>query len=569
MCALTAVNFVIVIGMVAYAHGIGITTAAIIPLVLTALLSAVPVAMPATFSLAAALGTRAQARRGVLLTRLSALHEAAMIDVLCADKTGTLTENALSIAAVRRLKDGVGAADILAFAAAASSPDGQDPTDAAIRAAAVLAGGVALPVMRFVPFDPLVKTAEATVANATGGTFRVAKGSPIALGVFAPMTAAAESAMAEFAGAGNCTLAVASEFDGAMGIVGLIAFSDPRRADSRALLDVLRTLGVRTVMVTGDTAETAASVARAIRLDGPVCPPGALPDRVCAEEFGVYAGVFPEDKFRLVKAFQRGGHAVGMCGDGANDAPALRQAQMRIAVSTATDVAKAAAGLVLTEPGLGGIATSIRAGRAAFQRVLPYTLSMPVNKCVTLFVMGVGLVIIGHAVLTPMLQAIWMLAGDFVTMPRAADHARPTPWPNAWRIRELTLAAVPLAASKLIYAVSVLAFGWFVLRLSLDAMRTLTFLTLVLTGQAGMFVLREREHFWHSRPAWIMVVASAGNIALVTALAASGVLVTPLPVPLIAELYGTTAMFALIFDWIRVTVFTHLAIDCVPTRVRR
>ena len=133
---------------------------------------------------------------------------------------------------------------------------------------------------------------------------------------------------------------------------------------------------------------------------------------------------FPSRNFELVKAFQRQGHAVGMCGDGANDAPALRQAQMGIAVSTATDVAKAAAGVVLTEPGLGGIVACIKEGRSAFQRVLTYTLTILVNKCVTLIVLGAGLIMTGHAVLTPLLQALSMLTNDFVTMARAADRAR-------------------------------------------------------------------------------------------------------------------------------------------------
>jgi H+-transporting ATPase len=560
--ALTVLNFVIVIAMVAYAHGIGMTAARIIPLVLTALLSAVPVALPATFSLAAALGARTLAARGVLLTRLTALNEAAMIDVLCADKTGTLTENKLSIAAVRPIKDGLGEADVLSQAAAASSADGQDPIDAAIRAAS--APHAKLTVTRFVPFDPAAKMSEADVADTAGGTFRVIKGSPIAVAAVAPMPPAATTALDAFSHAGYRTLAVASGTGNAMEIVGLIAFSDPPRADSRALLEELASLGVRTVMITGDTAETAGTVAHAIGLDGPVRPPGPLPDSIDAKDFAVYAGVFPEDKFRLVKAFQRAGHAVGMCGDGANDAPALRQAQMGIAVSTATDVAKSAAGLVLTEPGLAGIITCVREGRAAFQRVLTYTLSILINKSVTLIVLGAGLLMTGHAVLTPMLQAIWMLAGDFVTMSRAADRARPTPYPNAWRIRELTLAAIPLAATKLVYGVGILAIGWFVLGLNPNEMRTLTFLMLVLAGAATMYALRERGHFWGSRPAWIMLVASIGNAVFVTTLAAGGLLMTPLSWPVVVGLYATTIAFAFLFDQIKIEVRAWLPIDRRP-----
>jgi H+-transporting ATPase len=154
--------------------------------------------------------------------------------------------------------------------------------------------------------------------------------------------------------------------------VGLIALSDPPRADSAALVTELRALGIRTVMVTGDAPATAAIVARAVGLDGAVCPPGPIGDTVTPQQFAVFAGVLPEDKYKLVQAFQKRGHNVAMCGDGANDAPALRQAQMGIAVSSATDVAKSAAGIVLTEPGLGGIVASLKEGRITFQRILTY-----------------------------------------------------------------------------------------------------------------------------------------------------------------------------------------------------
>ena len=175
-------------------------------------------------------------------------------------------------------------------------------------------------------------------------------------------------------------------------------------------------------MITGDAAATAATVARAIGLAGPVCPPGGVPTP-SGQTISLSTLVFFRSRsFDLVKAFQQQGHAVGMCGDGANDAPALRQAQMGIAVSTATDVAKAAAGVVLTEPGLGGIVACIEEGRSAFQRVLTYTLTILINKCVTLIVLGAGLIITGHAVLTPLLQALSMLTNDFVTMARAADR---------------------------------------------------------------------------------------------------------------------------------------------------
>jgi H+-transporting ATPase len=346
-----------------------------------------------------------------------------------------------------------------------------------------------------------------------------------------------------------------------MTLIGFIALSDPPRADSRALLAELCSLGVRPILVSGDAAATAITVARAIGLDGAVCPPGKIPDGVSPAQFAVYAGVFPEDKFRLVKAFQRYGDAVGMCGDGANDAPALRQAQMGIAVSTATDVAKAAAGVVLTEPGLGGIVTCITEGRSAFQRVLTYTLSILVNKSVNLVVLGVGLMMTGHAILTPMLQALSMLAGDIVTMSRAADRAKPTPYPNTWRVRNLTLAAIPLGTFKLAYCIGVLAAGWYALDLPLDDMRTLTFTMLVFAGQANVYVLREKGPLWNSRPAPIMLLASLADVGLVTRLVLSGVLVSPLPPAIVGALAAATVCFALVMDGLKRLVFSRLNID--------
>jgi H+-transporting ATPase len=323
----------------------------------------------------------------------------------------------------------------------------------------------------------------------------------------------------------------------------------------------LRSIGVIPVMATGDAASTAATVAHAIGLNGPVCPPGRIPESVGPNDFAVYAGVFPEQKFQLVKAFQREGHAVGMCGDGANDAPALRQAQMGIAVSTATDVAKAAAGVVLTEPGLQGIITCIKEGRSAFQRVLTYTLMMLVNKCVTLIVLGIGLFVTGHAVLTPLLQALSMLTNDFVTMSRAADRARPSRYPNAWRVRNLTLAAIPLGMFRLLYLIGILSFSWYTLRLTPDQMQTLTYVMLAFAGQGNVYVLRERGRLWHSRPAPIMMLASTLDIILVGSLAAGGILMSPLPIRIILLVAVATVVFTLAMDSIKLGVFSRLRID--------
>src|SRR5664279_404115 len=282
-------------------------------------------------------------------------------------------------------------------------------------------------------------------------------------------------------------LAVAVGPPEAVKLAGIVALSDPPRTDSAALITELRTLGVRTVMVTGDAPATAAIVARAVGLDGAVSPPGPIPDGIRAEDFAVFAGVLPEGKYNLVKAFQKSGHTVGMCGDGANDAPALRQAQMGIAVSTATDVAKSAAGIVLTKPGLGGIVASVKEGRVTFQRILTYTLNSVTKKIVQVLFLAVGLVMTGHAILTPMLMVLIMLTGDLLGMSLTTDNVRPSPMPNAWRIRELTITGIFMGVSELVFCTAILTIAKFRLGLEIDALRTLAFVVIVFGNQATTY----------------------------------------------------------------------------------
>lgn len=560
---LTMVNFAVVVGIVGYALASHISLQQITLLVLTAMLSAVPVALPATFTLAAALGARTLAAKGVLLTRLAALNEAATIDVLCSDKTGTLTLNELAIGAVRPLKSGYDEVDVIGYAALASSADGADPIDKVIRKAADDNRGpchAPQSAKKFKPFDPTTKMAEATAID-HGREIRIIKGAPAVIGALAAIGPEAAAQLDALDHAGYRTLAVAAGPADALELIGLIALTDPPRSDSAQLLRELRSLGVLPVMVTGDAATTAATVAQNIGLTGAVCPPGGIPESVGPGDFAVYAGVFPEQKFQLVKAFQRRGHAVGMCGDGANDAPALRQAQMGIAVSTATDVAKAAAGVVLTEPGLAGIVACINEGRSAFQRILTFTLTTLVNKCVTLLVFGFGLIVTGHAVLTPFLQALAMLTHDFVTMARTADRARPSPYPNAWRVRNLMLAALPLGSFRLVYLLAILSFCWFGLRLSPEQMQTLTFIMLGFAGQGNLYVLREHGRLWRSRPAPIMVAASLCDLAVMACFAAFGIFMTPLPLWIIGTLLAATLGFTLAMDSIKLAVFARVRVD--------
>jgi H+-transporting ATPase len=550
---------ILLIGIYAYFHSM--PWSEIVPLLLTSVLAAIPVALPATFTLAAAVGARSLAKLGVLPTRLSAVDEAATMDVLCSDKTGTLTANQLSVTSVKPM-DGLNEAHVLGLAALASSDGGQDAVDAAIRSAASHKAMTDAPrLTNFVPFDPAKKISEATATDAKEDQEQIIKGAFTAVSSLATPAPSAAAMADELEKQGFRVLAVAAGTAGSIKIVGLIALSDPPRADSVSLISELKGLGVRTVMVTGDAPETAKIVAHDVGLDGPICPPGPIPDAVKPQDFAVFAGILPEGKFNLVKAFQKNGHTIGMCGDGANDAPALRQAQIGIAVSTATDVAKSAAGMVLTEAGLGGIVAAVKEGRVTFQRILTYTLNSVIKKIVQVLLLAIGLIITGHAILTPMLMVIVMITGDFLAMSLTTDRVRPSPMPNSWNVGRITGAAVILGLCFLAFCVAVLAFGQFELRLGIEALRTLAVVAIVYGSQATIYSLRARRHMWGLRPTMWLVLSSVADITIITLLASRGIAMASLPLSILGYEFMAAALFGLILDGIKIPILSRLGID--------
>jgi len=553
-------NSLVIVAMGTYAYVHAMPWSEIIPLLLTSVLAIIPVALPATFTLAAAVGASALAKLGVLPTRLSAVDEAASIDVLCSDKTGTLTRNELSVTSVRSMP-GFDEAHVLGLAALASSEGGQDPVDAAIRMAASHKPASLLPnLATFVPFDPIKKTSEATAKDEKGSAVRIIKGAFTAVVALTAPSSAAAAIADEMEKQGFRVLAVAEGTPDSMQVIGLIALSDPLRTDSISLISELKTLGVRTVMVTGDAPVTAGIVAQAVGLAGAVCPPGKLPEVIKPEDFAVFAGILPEGKYDLVKAFQKSGNSVGMCGDGANDAPALRQAQIGIAVSTATDVAKSAAGVVLTEAGLGGIVAAVKEGRVTFQRILTYTLNSVQKKIFQVLLLAVGLVMTGHAVLTPMLMVIVMITGDFLAMSLTTDKVKPSITPNSWRIGRITAAGVMTGICFLAFSTAILAFGKFQLHLGIESLRTLSVVGIVFGSQATTYVIRGRKHLWGLRPSALLVLSSVADVLIISTLAALGIAMTPLPIAIIACEFAAAVAFGIILDVVKIPVYGRLRI---------
>jgi H+-transporting ATPase len=399
------------------------------------------------------------------------------------------------------------------------------------------------------------------VAGAGGAAQKIVKGAYSAVIGLAEPSPTANAAAKELEGKGFRLLAVAAGPPAAMKLVGLIALDDPPRDDSAALVAELHALGVRTVMVTGDAPATAAIVAHAVGLDGAICPPGPIPEAVHPEQFAVFAGVLPEGKYNLVKAFQNGGHIVGMCGDGANDAPALRQAQMGIAVSTATDIAKSAAGMVLTKPGLAGVVAAVKEGRVTFQRILTYTLNSITKKIVQVLFLAAGLIMTGDAILTPLLMVIVMITGDFLGMSLTTDNVRPSPMPNSWQIGKLAIAGVVMGIGQLAFSTAVLAFGKYRLGFDIDTLRTLAFVVIVFGNQATTYTNRERRRLWSSRPSAWVIVSSVGDLAIASALAAGGIAMTALPITIVGGTLAAAVVFAVLLDLVKVPVFRRLGIS--------
>ena len=444
--------------------------------------------------------------------------------------------------------------------ALASSDGGQDPVDAAIRAVSAKRPIAAPPKLtKLVPFDPATKLSEATAVDATGGALRVVKGAFAVVSKLADPSPSAAVEAQRLEEQGYRVLAVAVGAT-TLKLAGLVALSDPPRPDAAALVKELGALGVRTVIVTGDAPTTAKIIARDVGVEGDVCPPGPIPAGVRPESFAVFAGVMPEDKYHLVQAFQSAGHTVGMCGDGANDAPALRQAQMGIAVSTATDVAKSAAGIVLTKPGLEGVVAAVKEGRITFQRILTYTLNSVTKKVVQVTFLAAGLVITGQAILTPMLMVIIMITGDFLGMALTTDNVKPSPTPSVWRVGALTRAGAFMGLAELTLCVVTLVIGRFYLRLDIDTSRTLAFVVIVFGNQATTYTNRARQRMWSRAPSRWLVLSSLVDVLIASTMAMVGLAMAPLPWSVVGATLAGAMVFAFAVDFVKVPTFRRLGI---------
>jgi len=534
-----ALALVALILLVALFRGDTLTETLKFALVLT--VASIPVAMPTVLSVTMAVGAERLARRRAVVSRLSSIEELAGIDLLCSDKTGTLTLNQLTLGDPFPVRQ-VSVDDLLLAAALASREEDHDPIDLAVLGGLDAADAVSgYRVVAFHPFDPVVKRTEAEVVGPGGEEFRVAKGAPqVILGLDESrdgIAAEVDQRIDGFAERGFRALGVArTGADGAWRFLGVLPLFDPPRDDVEETLDELRNLGVGIKMITGDQLPIAREIAsrlrlgtdilRASALSGEEAPSERLPRAL--EEADGFAEVFPEHKYRIVELLQRQGHMVGMTGDGVNDAPALKKADVGIAVSGATDAARSAADLVLLSPGLSVIVEAIRESRRIFQRMNHYSIYRIAETIRVLSFMTLSILVFNFYPVTAVMIVLLALLNDGAILSIAYDRARFEPRPVRWNMQLVLGVATALGLAGLASSFGLLYLAEVVLPQTRDFIQTLVYLKLSVAGHLTVFVARTRGPFWSVRPARALLLAVVLTQLVATLLAVYGVFMVPI-----------------------------------------
>jgi H+-transporting ATPase len=564
-----AIALVILILGVALFRGDPMLTTLEFALVLT--VAAVPVAMPAVLSITMAVGARLLARKEAIVSRLASIEELAGIDVLCSDKTGTLTENRLTLGDPFCLP-GVRPEEVVQAGALASRREDEDPIDLAVLSG-LKAGGTGAEVTHFQPFDPVSKRTEAVVRQADGRPFRVSKGAPQVILELVGATDAVRSAVDEavegFAARGFRSLGVArSEEGGGWRYLGVLPLHDPPRQDSRSTIETAGRMGVTVKMVTGDQVAIAREIAREVGMRPNIVDAGLF-DETKHHEAGPLAGaiekadgfaqVFPEHKFHIVDVLQHRGHIVGMTGDGVNDAPALKQADAGIAVSGATDAARAAADIVLLAPGLSVIVDAIKESRKIFQRMNSYATYRIAETIRVLLFMTLSILVFNFYPVTAVMIVLLALLNDGAILSIAYDRVHYSNAPERWNMREVLGIATILGLAGVVASFGLFYIAERVLDLDRGTIQSLIYLKLSAAGQMTIFLTRTRKAFWSIPPAPILLGAVVVNQTIATLIAVYGILMPPLGWRLALLVWGYAIAWFLVND--RIKLAAHRLLD--------
>jgi len=536
-------------------------------LVLT--VAAIPVAMPTVLSVTMAVGARLLARKQAIVSRLVAIEELAGVDVLCADKTGTLTQNKLTLGDPFSVNN-IPAAQIILSAALASRIENNDTIDLAVL------GGLKdkdalkdYQVVHFLPFDPVHKRTEATVKGKDGKTFKVSKGAPqvvLALSANAgSVKAAADKAVNDFAARGFRSLGVArAEGDGPWQFLGVLPMFDPPREDAKTTIATALTMGVKIKMVTGDQLAIAKEMAKTLGMGTNILDASLLGDSKKQESAAVvesvenadgFAEVFPEHKFHIVDVLQKHNHIVGMTGDGVNDAPALKKADCGIAVSSATDAARAAAAIVLLTPGLSVIIDAIKESRRIFQRMNSYAMYRIAETLRVLFFMTLAILVFNFYPLTAVMIVMLALLNDGAILSIAYDNVHYKNKPESWNMRMVLGVSTALGIIGVVSAFGLFYLGERVFHLDRPHIQTLMYLKLSVAGHLTIFLTRTRGPFWSIRPAKILWMAVLGTQIVATLIAVYGLFMTPLGWGWAAFVWGYALLWFLVNDRIKLLAY--------------
>ena len=574
-----AVTLVAVIITVAIFRGDPIFSTLQFALVLT--VAAIPVAMPTVLSVTMAVGARLLARKQAIVSKLVAIEELAGVDVLCADKTGTLTQNKLTLGDPFSVNN-IPAEKVILDGALASRAENNDTIDLAVLGGLKDKDSLKLyDVIHFLPFDPVHKRTEASIKAKDGKTFKVTKGAPqIILELSAnagQVKSAVEKAVNEFAARGFRSLGVArAEGDGQWQFVGVLPLFDPPREDAKATIKTAGEMGVKIKMVTGDAIAIAKETAQKLDMGTNILDAASLGDSKKKETTEVaesiekadgFAQVFPEHKFHIVDVLQKRGHMVGMTGDGVNDAPALKKADCGIAVSDATDAARSAAAIVLMTPGLSVIIDAIKESRRIFQRMNSYAIYRIAETLRVLFFMTLAILVFNFYPLTAVMIVMLALLNDGAILSIAYDNVHYKDQPEAWNMRMVLGISTVLGVIGVVAAFGLFFLGERVFHLDRAHIQTLMYLKLSVAGHLTIFLTRTRGSFWSIRPAKILWGAVLGTQIVATLIAVYGLFMTPLGWGWAGFVWGYALLWFLLNDRVKLLayrIFDHTKAAAKP-----
>jgi H+-transporting ATPase len=540
-------------------------------LVLT--VAAIPAALPAVLSVTMALGAIALAKKEAIVSKLVAIEEMAGVDVLCADKTGTITKNELTIGKVQTLGDFTENA-VMLFGTLASREEDQDPIDNAIIDKTKTIDEIAktlsdYEIVKFKPFDPVAKRTEAEIKDTHGNTFKVAKGAPqVILSLSEDKDKIADKINAqveEFASTGYRALGVAkSDKKGKWAYMGLIALYDPPREDSAATIKTAESMGMNVKMVTGDHVAIGREIAHEVGLGSNIMPADSFlgkPDseaQPIIEKADGFAQVFPEHKFRIVKMLQNKGHIVGMTGDGVNDAPALKEADAGIAVAGATDAAKSAADIVLTKPGLSVIIDAIKQSRQIFQRMNNYSIYRIAETFRVLFFITATILVFQFYPVTALMIVLLAILNDLPIITIAYDHVKYSNFPERWNMRVIIGIASLLGILGVIESFVLFYLGYRVLNLTPEVLQSFMYLKLSVAGHLTVFMARTKSHFWTVKPAKQLLLAVILTQLTATLITVYGVLLPAMGWALAGLVWAEALSVFLVIDFVKVRFYKVL-----------